>query len=623
MIVASNRSSQQGHHPVTIANVDRNDGNVTIVQNDRFPIPVDNVLDINPKRIFTDKDDTSTSGENRPITKFRLPPRYRHLQDDDRDDAYRSKERQNAPNMVPISTSDGQTRNQRPYETMVLPGHPTYNPQHRHDIYHRDVTVGNVPALTSWTAAASSDNTDNGQPPTWRRHFFTDTVTGGPNTGSSRRIIPMDVGNDNFTRRDKIASNAVRHEVLLAELRSNHIPHGESLPQRAVVHQQQPSARYFPLTMEMTHSRQTASSGIGSITSNLNVARMGTTSRNIAHQKNLGPALLGKSSQGTGSIRPGINGPQWFTKETCRWRHPNGRIYEQRPAGQEPFIARTGSRRTQELPIGESHALYTDLSTTTAATNMSSLLHSQVPVYGQKRILSSIEQQQQNQVPPPPPPIPTFKKVKGFDKLDLLCTATLEVGEMHDNPTGCSCPKSKCVALYCDCFKAGRRCHINRCSCMNCKNTIAESGINGARTAAIRNILARNPRAFNTAGMGNPLHKLPKGEVACNCVRSKCLKLYCTCFHHGKLCRPNICSCVGCENNNDNDEHYSNRQAAIQNVMEKNVDAFTIKPKMIGQGCACKNNKCLRKYCECYRTGLRCILNKCTCRECENQGKDN
>ncbi len=69
-----------------------------------------------------------------------------------------------------------------------------------------------------------------------------------------------------------------------------------------------------------------------------------------------------------------------------------------------------------------------------------------------------------------------------FDKLDLLCSATLELGPLQDNPTGCSCPKSKCIALYCDCFKAGRRCNPNTCTCLNCKNTIAESGPNGARS---------------------------------------------------------------------------------------------------------------------------------------------
>jgi len=48
-----------------------------------------------------------------------------------------------------------------------------------------------------------------------------------------------------------------------------------------------------------------------------------------------------------------------------------------------------------------------------------------------KRLLSPQEQQQ------------LYKKAKGFDKLDLLCSTTLEIGELHDNPDGCSCPKSK------------------------------------------------------------------------------------------------------------------------------------------------------------------------------------
>jgi hypothetical protein len=69
-----------------------------------------------------------------------------------------------------------------------------------------------------------------------------------------------------------------------------------------------------------------------------------------------------------------------------------------------------------------------------------------------------------------------------FDKLDLLCSATLELGPLLENPSGCSCPKSKCIALYCDCFKAGRRCNPDRCSCFNCKNTVEESGPNGARS---------------------------------------------------------------------------------------------------------------------------------------------
>jgi Tesmin/TSO1-like CXC domain, cysteine-rich domain len=89
-----------------------------------------------------------------------------------------------------------------------------------------------------------------------------------------------------------------------------------------------------------------------------------------------------------------------------------------------------------------------------------------------------------------------IKKAKGFDKLDLLCSATLDMGELYDNPAGCSCPKSKCIALYCDCFKAGRRCNPDKCRCADCKNTVLESGANGARTKAIRSILGKFDSIF-------------------------------------------------------------------------------------------------------------------------------
>lgn len=79
-----------------------------------------------------------------------------------------------------------------------------------------------------------------------------------------------------------------------------------------------------------------------------------------------------------------------------------------------------------------------------------------------------------------------------FDKLDLLCSATLELGPLQDNPTGCSCPKSKCIALYCDCFKAGRRCNLKTCTCLNCKNTVTESGPDGARSKVCMNARIHN-----------------------------------------------------------------------------------------------------------------------------------
>lgn len=171
-----------------------------------------------------------------------------------------------------------------------------------------------------------------------------------------------------------------------------------------------------------------------------------------------------------------------------------------------------------------------------------------------------------------------------FSKLDLLCSATLEVGPLQESGP-CSCPKSKCIALYCDCFKAGRRC-TDRCTCLDCKNTVAESGADGLRTRAIHLKLARNPRAFT----GGTRAVAPPGELVCNCVRSRCLKLYCNCFQNGKVCNA-ACSCVSCLNTEEENRHGGCRTIAVQQCLEKRPDAFRKRPKVVGSGCACKNNR--------------------------------
>jgi hypothetical protein len=171
-----------------------------------------------------------------------------------------------------------------------------------------------------------------------------------------------------------------------------------------------------------------------------------------------------------------------------------------------------------------------------------------------------------------------------FSKLDLLCSATLEVGPLQESGP-CSCPKSKCIALYCDCFKAGRRC-TDQCTCLDCKNTVAESGADGMRTRAIQLKLARNPRAFTGASRA----VAPPGELVCNCVRSRCLKLYCNCFQNGKVCNK-ACSCVSCLNTPAEDHQDGCRTIAVQQCLEKRPDAFRKRPKVIGSGCACKNNR--------------------------------
>jgi Tesmin/TSO1-like CXC domain, cysteine-rich domain len=526
-----------------------------------FTLPAVNIPQVDDGKRASRVTNHSTTQTVGASARFHLPPRYRSSHDDEHDDV------------------DG---NKIMYQTVVYPGPKPYIPSYdcmqrtarpafhfqyqptNHPVPQRTVAAAGAPNWSSWASAVTVGTTELAA---WRQPFDMRRAEMGHRLSNGMPAL------------------VVRQETATTE-RSQHSSVATLSPQ--VNASGIEKSRYH-----LTRPSDTFTSANGPRRPIEN-----TQTRAAVH-----PHVSYATLAGLGTQNPTANSIQRSVHShgDIGWHHRIGNAYKYHTVEPPEYSKPFASPSTEESKLPHN---FREFTTRTNTTKHAAPLTSPT----EKRLLSP-PRESHTKAPP------QFKKAKGFDKLDLLCTATLEIGELHDNPTGCSCPKSKCVALYCDCFKAGRRCHPDRCSCLDCKNTIAESGVDGARTKAIRSILARNPRAFTTAGMGNPLHKLPPGEIACNCVHSRCLKLYCSCFHNKKVCNPKICTCVRCGNTT---EASGDRQAAIQHAMEKRADAFVIKPKVIGQGCACKNNKCLRKYCECFRTDLQCTP-KCRCRDCENR----
>lgn len=107
--------------------------------------------------------------------------------------------------------------------------------------------------------------------------------------------------------------------------------------------------------------------------------------------------------------------------------------------------------------------------------------------------------------------------------------------------------------------------------------------------------------------------------VRCNCKKSKCLRLHCVCFGNLKECS-DACNCLGCKNNAEFKEM---RDFVVTKTREINPLAFTPKIKTFrgmsvnSRGCHCAKNNCLKKYCECFKSGAGCTK-LCACVACKN-----
>ena len=116
-------------------------------------------------------------------------------------------------------------------------------------------------------------------------------------------------------------------------------------------------------------------------------------------------------------------------------------------------------------------------------------------------------------------------------------------------PLPCRCGKTRCLKLYCMCFRHDQRC-TSACECTDCHNDGAHEE---ARMLAVRTARMNSKDAFAGTGLeaqGQTVQSeggAARTVYGCRCKQSRCRKKYCQCFAAGLACGAN-CICEGCRN---------------------------------------------------------------------------
>jgi hypothetical protein len=109
----------------------------------------------------------------------------------------------------------------------------------------------------------------------------------------------------------------------------------------------------------------------------------------------------------------------------------------------------------------------------------------------------------------------------------------------------CNCKRTRCLKLYCDCFRFKKYCVASHCNCRECANVPEFEHL---RQGAVSSIVERNPEAFKPKILKSAEKMGEKAHLAgCHCKKSACLKKYCECYTANVPCSHKCC-CINCKN---------------------------------------------------------------------------